>query len=241
MKKIITIFLLPFILLGCSYLWEVPFTNSYEQSIKVIWLQADGYGQSTIESDSLRPGQTKEIDTPIWRTHTRSNFQFQMFHVVNAKNDTVETVFLNSGLIAWLGYNIDLPLSNVPDQPNNRYKSFLKYCNGDPLSNTAVELFVDFINGEFEKVLKRSDQLLAKHSSPSKEAKEEFENMAEDIDSANLQAIMLLQILASEKQGSERVTEKVDMLKSVFPEVFEHYRNQHPFNKIFESVSSAST
>ncbi|MBE9048491.1 hypothetical protein IQ255_29615 [Pleurocapsales cyanobacterium LEGE 10410] len=239
-RNTIIIFFFLLVLVGCSYVWEVPFTNKYDQSVKVVWQQAVGYGSEVVESALLKSGETKEIKTSIWRTHTRSNFQFQMFHVINADNDTLETVFLNSGLIAWLGYNVELPLKKVPDQPDDRYKSFLKYCNGDPLSTNIVELFIDFINKDYDNVLIRSDQLLSEYTSPSEEAIEEFEKLAEDIDSANLQAVILLQILASEKQGSENIAENVNRLKRVFPEVFEHYSDQSPFNKIFKTVSNAS-
>lgn len=241
MKRITAILFIPFILISCSYVWKVPFTNNYEQSIKIVWQQAEGYGSEVVESDTLKSGETKEIKTSIWRTHTRSNFQFQMFHVINVGNDTLETVFLNSGLIAWLGYNVELPLKKVPDQPDNRYKSFLKYCNGDPLSTKTVELFIDYINKDYGKVLNISDQLLTEYTSQSDEAIEEFDNLAEDINSANLQAVMLLHILASEKQGSENIAESVNRLKHVFPEVFEHYSNRDPFNKIFKTVSNASS
>ena len=222
-------------------MWEVPFSNNYNQSIKVIWHQAEGYGQHPIESDVIRPGHTKEIKTSVWRTHTRSNFQFQMFHVVNEENDTLETVFLNSGLIAWLGYNVELPLKNISSEPHKRYDSFLKYCNKDSLSINVVELFVDFTNEEYDKVLKRSDLLLNEYRAPTNEVKEEFKNLAEDIDSANIQAVMLLQVLASEKQGSKSIAKSVTNLKRVYPEVFEHYSNWNPFNKIFESVAIADS
>jgi len=233
-----TIILFLLVLVGCSYVWKVPFTNNYDQSIKVVWQQAEGYGSEVVESELLKPGETKKIKTSIWRTHTRSNFQFQMFHVINAENDTLETVFMNSGLIAWLGYNVKLPLKMVPDQPDDRYKSFLKYSNEDPLSTNTVELFIDFINKDYDNVLNRSEILLADYTSPAEAVIEEFGNLADNVASANLQAIMLLQILASEKQGSENIAETVNRLKRVFPEVFEHYSDQKPFNKIFKTVSN---
>ena len=234
-RNTFTIFFFLLVLVGCSYVWEVPFTNNYDQSVKVVWPQAEGYGSEVIESDPLKPSETKEIKTSIWRTHTRSNFQFQMFHVISAGNDTLETVFLNSGLIAWLGYNVELPLKKVPAQPDDRYKSFLKYCNEDPLSTNAVKLFIDFINKEYDSVLKRSDQLLTEYTSPSEKAIKEFENLADNVTTANLQAVLLLRILALWKLDSPSLEENVSVLVQTYPEVFEHYKNQYPFKSIFRT------